>query len=247
MTTASPKKFLIVTNPRSGSNLLVDYVNQSRVALCFGEIFKKQFFDTPKTGKHFQLMVGCFTDFQEARDLQLSDPAQFWDIVARNVPGKHRYIGAKLFYSHREKHKLWQDLFQQNPLIIHLWRSNVLHSFLSLERARATDQWALRNGTSGAPRNTTMTFDEQRYIAYRDQNRARFQGIRARRNETESYHEIEYSQVSDPVAIASILNQIFDTTATYKQRLEKQGPSDPLENVENRAVAEKYAEDRLDQ
>jgi LPS sulfotransferase NodH len=244
--TAPKERFLIISTARSGSNQLVDYVNQTRVALCFGELFKKPFFDTIDNNKQLKLITDCFSGLDEAKSIQLPDPARFWDAVASRVPGSHRYVGAKLFYEHREADPLWLQVFKRNPIIIHLWRSHVLESFLSLDRARATKQWTVRSGSASAQRNPLIVFDEKRYLAYRERSRTRFNRIRNRKSEAAHYYEIEYSQVSDPARIGPTLNDIFKTQATYSATLVKQAPKDPLDNVQNRPAAEKYLDDRLD-
>jgi LPS sulfotransferase NodH len=247
MNETSPKeRFMIITTARSGSNQLVDYVNQTKVALCFGEIVKKQFFDAPGSSKHFNLISACFPNVEEAKTLQLSNPEEFWEIVSNRVPGKHRYVGAKVFYEHREKHPLWREILKRNSIIIHLWRSRVFDSFLSLDRAKATKQWTIRQGSAPTTRNPPIVFDEKRYLAYRDLSRDRFMRMRNRRNESAHYYEIEYAQIGEPALIGSILNDIFKAQAVYSETLMKQAPDDPLDNVQNRSVAEKYLNDRLD-
>jgi LPS sulfotransferase NodH len=243
--TAPKERFLIISTARSGSNQLVDYVNQTKVALCFGEIVKKAFFDAPGSSKQFDLISNCFPDASQAKQLQLANPEEFWDLVSSRVPGPHRYVGAKIFYEHREKHELWRSIFKKNPTILHLWRSRVLDSFLSLDRAKATKQWTVRPGNS-LQRNPPIVFDERRYLAYRDLSRSRFLRIRDRQNEAARYYEIEYSTIASPQSIGTILNNIFQAEATYSETLVKQAPGDPLENIQNRSVAEKYIDDRLD-
>lgn len=244
--TAPKERFLIISTARSGSNQLVDYVNQTKVALCFGEIVKKAFFNNPGSSKHFKLINDCFEDAEQAKQIQLSDPAKFWDVVSSRVPGKHSYVGAKVFYEHREKHPFWQDVFARNSIILHLWRPRVMESFLSLDRAKATKQWTVRPGTSLAQQNPPIVFDEERYLAYRDMSRERFMRIRGRRNEAAHYYEVEYAQICDPHLIGPVLNDIFKVEGKYSETLTKQAPADPLDNVENRSVAEKYLDDRLD-
>jgi LPS sulfotransferase NodH len=243
--TAPKERFLIISTARSGSNQLVDYVNQTKIALCFGEIVKKAFFNTPGSSKHFQLVCDCFSDLEKAKELQLSDPEKFWDEVSSRVPGNQRYVGAKVFYEHRENHPFWRNVFKHNPIILHLWRSRVLESFLSLDRAKATKQWTVRHGSSLAEQ-PPLVFDEKRYLAYRDLSRQRFMRIRNRKGEATQYYEIEYGQISDPTLIGPVLNDIFKAQGKYAETLVKQAPKDPLEKVQNRSVAEKYLDDRLD-
>jgi LPS sulfotransferase NodH len=207
--TATKERFLIISTARSGSNQLVDYVNQSKVAICFGEIVKLAFFDSPGPSKHFKLISDCFSDAEEAKELQLSDPEKFWDVVSSRVSGNHRYVGAKVFYEHRENHEFWHDVFKRNSIILHLWRSRVLDSYLSLIRAKATKQWTVRHGNSPTQQIPPIVFDQKRYVAYRDLSRKRFIRTRNRRNESAHYHEIEYAQICDPELIGPVLNDIF--------------------------------------
>jgi hypothetical protein len=83
--TAPKERFLIISTARSGSNQLVDYVNQTKVALCFGEIVKKAFFDAPGSSKQFDLISNCFPDASQAKQLQLANPEEFWALVSSRV------------------------------------------------------------------------------------------------------------------------------------------------------------------
>jgi hypothetical protein len=237
-------RFLIVATARSGSNQLVDYINQTRVARCLGEIFKANYW-LENNGSH-RYINDCFAGTDEARKLHGSDLSLYWDTVSRGFAGPHKYIGAKLFYEHRQGEGFWLEIFQRNTTIIHLWRSQILNSFISLVRAETTNEWAVRDMHKLFDRVPRLAFDESRYLRYRSFCTANFRKIRAMGGESNNYHEIEYSSIADVHTIGPILNRIFNTGATYSPTLQKQAPEDPLENVENRAAAEKYLSDRLD-
>jgi LPS sulfotransferase NodH len=241
-------RFILVATARSGSNQLVNYINQTKVARCLGEIFKKAFWDKPDDDNKSRLRIeSCFAGVEEARRLHEQDFNLFWDGVANNFPGKHKYIGAKLFYEHRRNDDaFWLDLFRRNPIIIHLWRSQVLESFLSLVRAEVTGQWTIRDPSKRFERNPPLVFDKNRYINYRRFSRKHFARMRSIRAETEHYHEIEYGTVSDISAIGAKLVDIFGPTENLASNFVKQAPADVLENVENRSEAEKFLKDRLD-
>jgi hypothetical protein len=155
-------------------------------------------------------------------------------------------VGAKVFYEHRENPEFWHDVFKRNSIILHLWRSRALDSELLLIRAKATKQWTVRHGNSPTQRIPPIVFDQKRYVAFRDLSPKRFIRTRNRRNESAQYHEIEYAQICDPQLIGPVLNDIFKAQVKYSKTLVKQAPVDPLDNVQNRSVAEKCLDDRLD-
>lgn len=241
------QRFLVITTARSGSNQLVDYINQTKVARCFGEVFKQSFLASTDILERQRIVSECFSSIEEARTIHATDPEAFWHTICIRARGPMRFIGAKLFYEHREKDAFWRNVMKLNPLIIHLWRAPVLESFLSLVRAETTKIWTVRKTNALTEQKPQLVFDESRYLRYRNMSRTRFQRVRNRKAEANQYFEIEYEQIAAPTLIGSTLNSIFGVKATYSATLVKQAPDDPLENIENRSIAERYLADRLDQ
>lgn len=241
-------RFIVLATARSGSNQLVNYINQTKVARCLGEIFKKAFWDKPDDENKSRLRIeSCFSGVEEARRLHEHDFNLYWGGIADNFPGNHKYIGAKLFYEHRRNDDpFWIDVFQRNPIIIHLWRSRVLESFLSLVRAEATGEWTIRDAAKNFERNPPIVFDKKRYLNYRRFSCKHFARMRSLRTATKQYHEIEYGAISDMSAMGARLVDIFGPTEILASNFVKQAPADVLENVQNRSEAEKFMVDRLD-
>ena len=242
MSDSPPRRFLIVTTARSGSNQLVDYINQTDTALCLGEIFKESYWQLPDDNQ--ALIGGCFGGVALAeRELEI-DPVAYWDRIVR-VLGTHRALGAKLFYEHRVGSALWDELFERGTLIIHLWRNPILESFLSLVRAELTNEWVIRDAGAAA-RPPPVWFDASRYRAYREFTRERFEAIRRRQGAAGHYVEVEYGMMRRKAELAHLLDALFSARGNYVETLVKQAPADLLENVVNPGDAEPYVGDRLD-
>lgn len=148
------KRFVIVCQPRSGSNLLRSLLNSHCQAIAFSEIFRG--FEPINWG------LPGFGQRLATWELYRRDPVQFLTrAVFREYPPGILAVGFKLIYEHAREDSsrhLWTHLQQDQDLrIIHLKRRNYLRSLLSLKRANLTDQWVNVNGRPG--REVTLSLN----------------------------------------------------------------------------------------
>ena len=111
------KKFVIISDSRTGSTLVNNMLNFHPNIVAKGEVFKE-------------------LNFESSR--------QVWKNLFRKFPRKIKYVGFKLFYHHPLKgdKEVW-DLVESDRsiVIIHLVRKNVLRSLVSKKIGLRTKQW----------------------------------------------------------------------------------------------------------
>lgn len=114
----SYKKFVIISDSRTGSTLLMQQLNLHPNILTLGEEFK---------------------------NLEKKTCKQIWDNIFRKRQKKVEMMGFKLFYFHPRNSKdqeVW-ELIEKNEefIIIHLTRKNILRSYTSKQIGLKTGLW----------------------------------------------------------------------------------------------------------
>lgn len=113
------RKFIILARSRTGSNLLISYLNNHPAIIAETEIF---------------------------RDLQGEKPEQILPKLFRSYPSRIKAVGFKIFYYHplhTDGTALWKELVGMEDLhIIHLKRRNILRTLISRKIAKQKDKWA---------------------------------------------------------------------------------------------------------
>ena len=112
------KKFVIVSDSRTGSTLLMQLLNSHPEIITLGEEFK---------------------------DLNQLSCKESWRNIFRRRPKKINWVGFKLFYFHPRKsmdREVW-DLIESDKriVIIHLTRQNILRSYVSKKIGLKTRKW----------------------------------------------------------------------------------------------------------
>ncbi|MBE9080343.1 sulfotransferase [Romeria aff. gracilis LEGE 07310] len=129
------QKFIVLTRPRSGSNLIGDYLGSSSQIALSGEIFqnlKKRIiwnYWQPQKYKSPETLA-----------LRRDHPIRFLeDIVFRPYPVHLQAVGFKLFYSQARSPRqdvVWDYLKSDSTIkVIHLIRHNLLKVYLSRQLA----------------------------------------------------------------------------------------------------------------
>jgi LPS sulfotransferase NodH len=137
-------KYIILGNPRTGSNFLRGLLNANRHIIAFGELFR------------FNHMVGW--DYpgyshDNKRELRLINRAPV-DFLEKKVfidfPSHVLAVGFKIFYFHANSgnwKSVWSYLKEQQEVkVIHIKRKNVLKTYLSHTRALKTNRWVNTSG-----------------------------------------------------------------------------------------------------
>ncbi len=132
-------RFIVLTRSRTGSNLLLSFLNSHPNIFCEGEIFAK---------------------------LDGADPIARFRRAFGKQPRHIHAKGFKLFYYHpldADSTELWGELERRREIrIIHLTRENILRTLLSRKIAGIRDSWT---GTRYDPadqrsKSVTVTADE---------------------------------------------------------------------------------------
>lgn len=235
------RKFLIVTTARSGSNQLVDYINQIPGAVCFGELFKW----SANKAWEWKKIVTYFQDPQEAQRLLNTDLQQYWSTIAAGASAGKDWVGAKLFYEHRKNDPFWSVLRDPELTVIHLYRPRMMDTFLSLLRAEASGVWVIRENAGEPPPAPDIVFDEKRYLEYRDFSRETFTRIRSTMSDHPRFHEICYDDISNVELMSATLERIYGAKISLQETLIKQSRSTKLGAIRNEGAMAQYADDLL--
>ncbi len=135
------KKFVIISDSRTGSTLLMHLLNLHPQIITFGEEFKY---------------------------LGDSSCSQVWNYIFRKRPGKINWVGFKLFYNHPVKvddQEVWDFLeADRDIVIIHLTRKNLLRSYTSKQIGLKTKKWTENvkrpHIINGEEKKVILDFDE---------------------------------------------------------------------------------------
>jgi LPS sulfotransferase NodH len=232
-----PRAFVIVSSARSGSNLLVSYLRQVTQAACFGEILRGEFPTKPGWAK----LAGRLDLPESARELHRHDPTSFWELFLERGLRRRRWVGAKVFYYHREADAVWDRFGAADHRVLHLWRDATFDQYVSRLLAVESGQWKAGDGES-EPR---VVFDRDEYLGYRDGIRAGVERTRARYGGSERFVDIEYRQLADHAFVEELLMRLFGERVAVAETLRRQRGRPKLEYLVNPDAAEAFAADSL--
>lgn len=145
---SGPKRFLILSAPRTGSTLVQQALDSSPEIVCFGEIFNQ----------HLDFIDYHSTNGYESNDQEIAsradDPAGFLEQrIFSNQPPSGRATGFKLHYDH-----FWgfpglvEALRDDHDLaVIHLRRRNALRSLVSSKIVEETGVYFESAGSRSGP------------------------------------------------------------------------------------------------
>jgi len=165
------QKFIVVTSSRTGSNLLMSYLDSHANIEAKGELF---------------------------RDLEGRTCKVVWDDLFYKKPSLIKMVGCKIFYYHpfhTKDRSVWDYVLNDKTIkIIHLVRENKLRSYLSREIASKTDSWSKKKSTnvSLSDKQVDINFDEflerlNEIEQYEKEARSKFKN--------HSFLEISYEQL----------------------------------------------------
>jgi hypothetical protein len=232
-----PRAFVIVSSARSGSNLLVSYLRQISRAACFGEVFRGEFPTKPGWDK----LVKRLGLPESARALHRSDLTGWWELVLAHGLQRRHWVGAKVFYYHREQDPVWGRFGAADHRVLHLWRDATFDQYVSRQLAVESGEWKAGDGSS-EPR---VTFDPSDYRRYRDGLRSGFERTRARYGDSPGYVELEYRQLADRAFVGDLLERLFGEPIDVEETLRRQRGRPKQDYLLNSADAEPYLSDSL--
>ena len=163
-TEADNRTFVLLSVPRSGSNLLRDCLNQHESIRCFGEIFRNRVIKK----KRWQRLLGGTADLSaELKQLHQTDLVSFWKIILEKYRLDKPVIGAKMFYRHREGEEIWRYFASSRTPIIHLVREELIDTYLSRELAKACGAWKQgQEAKSDGKYNRNVSIDLDHFQEY---------------------------------------------------------------------------------
>jgi len=210
--------FVILGAMRTGSNLLEDLLGQFDGVTCHGELFNPVFVGRAGQGAHLGIDLA-------ARD---ADPFALLSAI-RRAPG---LPGFRLFHDH-DPRVLAHVLADARCAKIVLSR-NPLESYVSLQIARATDQWRLTDPTRH--RSARAHFDAADFAAYLDTLQGFHHHIRRALQTTgQTAFHIGYDDLGDVEVLNGLAAHLGLTARleTAGTRLKRQNPGPLRDKVEN--------------
>ena len=181
-------RFIILTSPRSGSNLLSNLLHSHQNIVMYPEIFNlfavprtdldriftgpqaylKTFFEKKnlpsKTAVGFKIFYSQANEIQLRPDLNLAlclpEPGDGWKKKVADFQNylRHHYDTERIAKGFKDA---WNFLKADASIkIIHLIRKNKLKQFLSLYRASLTDQWKSHDKNTLGDRPLFLKYDD---------------------------------------------------------------------------------------
>lgn len=145
------RKFIVLTQGRSGSNMLISMLNSHPAIYAKGEIFQRL----------------------DGRSVE-----QILEKIYASHPAHVQAVGFKVFYRHpldESVTRLWDRLTEIDDLrVIHLKRRNLLRLIVSKQIAWQTNTWVNRNG-----KNAPIAVQDRRVTLEPEKLRAEFREIEA--------------------------------------------------------------------
>ncbi len=146
-------KFVILCNGRSGSNMLVSFLNSHPNIKCFSEIFHQH---APRFGFPYQ----TFLSEEKLKALRKKSISDFlYKYIFKGTSPRIQAVGFKLIYWHCEGNDWEANIIPtlesiENLKIIHLTRKNKLDQFISGKIAHENKKWVARQSSEVIPLNS---------------------------------------------------------------------------------------------
>lgn len=206
------QKFIIITYARTGSNLLMSYLDSHKMLEARGELF---------------------------RDIRGSNSRDVWNNFFSKKSKNIKFAGFKLFYTHpfhTDDKAVWDIIANDKDIrIIHLVRKNKIRTYLSGEIAKKTDRWT-RKG------NNSITLDEKRIEIDFDNFFGRLDDIDKYENRTrEDYKNHQFIEICYEDLVSNkdkTLNKVYNflgvtTKSAAKSNYKKQNSESLKELIMN--------------
>ena len=217
--TAKPRYFVIFGAMRTGSNLLERTLGTLPDVAVHGELFNGGFIGGPGTEEYLGWSLAD-------RD---SDPVGFLQTVIASEP--HRLPGMRMFNGHNDR-AVCHALADPTCARIILTRSAV-ESWVSLQIARETNQWILRN--PGRRVSARISFDAAAFTSYRNELVHYYSWIEEEmRQAGTGAFRIDYRELENPDAVARAARHIGSAHRPVEAApIHRQNPEPMSEKVVN--------------
>lgn len=219
--TVRPRYFVILGAMRTGSNLLENTLGALGDTMCWGEAFNPAFVGGPQKTD----LLGWDVARRDA------DPMGFLEAL---IGGSgDRIPGFRLFADHSET--MLRHVLADPDCARIVLRRDPVHSFVSLEIARTTNQWMLRN-----PRRrltAKIAFDADAFTRYHRHLAAHYNRLDADMAAAgQSAVPVDYDQLSDRAVLGGIAAHIGSAGRVPEvPDLHRQNPEHLRDKVSNYA------------
>jgi LPS sulfotransferase NodH len=228
-------RFLIVSAVRTGSNLLLGYLNSHPDCFAGGELFRdvcieKEDWLAPTRPEALQR-------FEELAELRQRDPIQFVDYVF--AVKTYRAIGYKLIYYDAEKN---EDITAylagiDDIRVIHLKRKNLLRRLLSMRRGEKTGIWHMSRSAPDDPQRPRQMLSLMECawdFNYIEAMESKYDALFAKHNMIEVFYEDLAAKPS--LALARVLGFLDlpqrEDLSCYTKKLGTDTLRDAIENYD---------------
>lgn len=215
------KKFVIISDSRTGSTLLMNFLNSHPEIIAKGEIFKS---------------------------LNGASCKHIWDNFFMKYPKKIKYVGFKLFYHHPwdDDKKVWNFIkADRDIVIIHLTRKNLLRSLVSKKIGLKTKLW-----TENIARPNDISLEEKKTILSIQECIEFFEKIHQYQEKTEDgfrQHKIipvvyEYLAEGNQNVMSKVFLKLGLSNYKVETTMKKQNPEELSLLIENYEELKSYFE-----
>jgi LPS sulfotransferase NodH len=136
MTHAKP--IIVITHGRSGSNLLLEYLDQCPGVIALNEIFRAA--KPPGVDAISDRIDVSGTRLAKLAEMQKTDHVLFWRMLQRTLAAQDFRAAAKIFHGHVPREdRLWTAF--RTAKVLHLVRENILAAIVSKTLARRSRRW----------------------------------------------------------------------------------------------------------
>lgn len=194
------QRFVVISIPRSGSNLLMGMMAGHREIICYSELYhKERIYDS---GLLARFGVAPFD--KELRD---REPLTFLNYVY-NLKFKKRTkaIGFKIFPEHNDE-LMWDLIAEPSIKKIVLVRENYLKNYLSVLTASKTNLYFVKVGSDVKVEDIPVHVDFSSFLRYEEESKLFFKKVLDKLNDNNQvYLMVFYEQLLQPAHQSRILN-----------------------------------------
>lgn len=181
---------MLVSSERSGTNyFLTCYRKVFKDDLILGEVFREKGDSLPA--------IADLLGIGEAEVLNMSrtEAVELWSLIEERAEAAGYGVAAKIFYQHKPQgHRLW-EFFRDRNKVVHLVRRNQFDVLVSLEVAKATGVWQIRNKDQEPNSDIKVTIDLGAAEKFIENKRKNVEFIRSFYSDSD-YVELFYEDIS---------------------------------------------------
>lgn len=236
------RQFVILTAPRSGSNMLVSVLDSHPDITCFGELMRKTPPNMVNDGYRGALktLEEIHPRFRED-EVRLGAPREFIKEVFSKVATGH-IVGFKLML--RQHPTLLEQLVDDPSWAkIVLRRDNALAAYSSEKIAKITGQGSVRVGAE--VKSAKCPFDRKAFARFVQRRNRQYEHVQKRLKAANvNWLDVEYRELGAQDGLQRILEFLgADPRYAAAPKTVKRNPSDILERFEEPNEVAKYLEE----